>query len=232
MRDVISGLKMSFGYFSILPVWYSQNDRFDNKTQLKWMIWFLPVVGMVIASLAILPYYLIQNNFFAILSALLYLILSGFLHLEAVIDVVDAIYAKQGGKDAYSIIKEPTVGALGVLWGVAFLILEVVGFAFLLVAHRYIDIIIISAVARVGVLSTVYFCEFKSEFLNQLKQSMDKKGVLFWLVLSLPWIYMVAVYLMIAWFVGKVLEFKNGDVLGFSLEATVIIWLIGISASL
>jgi cobalamin synthase len=61
---------------------------------------------------------------------------------------------------------------------------------------------------------------------------MDKRGVLFWLVLSLPWIYMVAVCLMIAWFVGKVLGFKNGDVLGFSLEATVIIWLIGISASL
>ncbi len=32
------------------------------------------------------------------------------------IDVVDAIYAKLGGKDSYKVIKEPTVGAMGVLY--------------------------------------------------------------------------------------------------------------------
>jgi len=106
MYKLISGLKLSFGYFSIIPISLNHDDKMDDIQTLRYMLFFLPLVGVCISLLAISPYYIVQNSFFAILSASLYMWLSGFLHLEAVIDVVDAIYAKMSGKDAYQVIKD------------------------------------------------------------------------------------------------------------------------------
>jgi len=220
MRDFISGLKMSFGYFSALPVKLGEDDRFDKTQKLSWMLGLLPFVGLVIASISVGLYYLISNWYFALLSAILYLMLSGFLHLEAVIDVIDAIYAKLSGKDAYAIIKEPTVGAIGVLWGGSFLILEVGGIVFLLLHQRYSDVLMMSVVSRVGLLYVLYFFEFKSVFVSTLKESLDIRWLIFWGAVVVLKCYMIAISLFVAYVVGRMLGFRNGDVLGFTLEAT------------
>ena len=220
MRDFISGLKMSFGYFSALFVKLGEDDRFDKTQKLSWMLGLLPVVGLVIAFISVGLYYLISNWYFALLSAILYLMLSGFLHLEAVIDVIDAIYAKLSGKDAYAIIKEPTVGAIGVLWGGSFLILEVGGIVFLLLHQRYSDVLMMSVVSRVGLLYVLYFFEFKSTFVSILKESLDIRWLISWGVVVILKCYMIAIALFVAYVVGRMLGFRNGDVLGFTLEAT------------
>jgi len=220
MRDFISGLKMSFGYFSALPVKLGEDDRFDKTQKLSWMLGLLPFVGLVIAFISVGLYYLISNWYFALLSAILYLMLSGFLHLEAVIDVIDAIYANLSGKDAYAIIKEPTVGAIGVLWGGSFLILEVGGIVFLLLHQRYSDVLMMSVVSRVGLLYVLYFFEFKSVFVSTLKESLDIRWLIFWGVVVILKCYMIAISLFVAYVVGRMLGFRNGDVLGFTLEAT------------
>jgi len=182
------------------------------------MLFFLPLVGIVLAGISFIPYYLFQNTLFLVVSAVLFIILTGFLHLEAVIDVADAIYAKMGGKDAYRVIKEPTVGAIGVLWGVAVFILKIVGYSYLLYYERYLDIILIAMFSRAILLFLIYFYHFKSKFLTTLKESLSKFSLLFWGVLGVKFLPLLAVGFLVSWWLGKMLGFKNGDVLGATLE--------------
>ncbi len=65
----------------------------------------------------------------------------GFIHTEAIIDVVDAIYARHSGKDAYDVIKESTVGAMGVLYAVGFMLLKIAGIIYLLIHSMFSEFI-------------------------------------------------------------------------------------------
>ena len=78
--------------------------------------------------------------------------LYGFLHTEAIMDVADAIYAKHSGKDAYEIIKEPTVGAMGVLYGTSLMLLKIVGIAYLLMQGYFMKFITITIISRLSLL--------------------------------------------------------------------------------
>ena len=216
--DVYLGLKFAFSYFSIFPVRFKKSDELGREEVLLWMLFFLPLVGGVIASISFLPYYFFQNILFLLVSAVLFEILTGFIHLEAVVDVVDAVFAKMGGKDAYKVIKEPTVGAIGVLWGVAFFVLKVAGYSYLLYHQRYFEIVMIAVFSRVLLLFLIWFFEFKSSFVTKLKESLSKFALVFWGLLSLKYLPFLAVGFISAWWMGKKLGFKNGDVLGASLE--------------
>jgi len=101
------------------------------------------------------------------------------------------------------------------LWGVGFFLLKVAGMAFLLLNHRYMDIVAMAVVSRVGVLSLLYMYEFKSSFVTLLKSAICKYSLVFWIVICVKYIYMIFISLYIAFVVGKKLGFKNGDVLMF-----------------
>jgi adenosylcobinamide-GDP ribazoletransferase len=230
--DIFLGLKFAFSYFTVLPITFKSSDKLDKKEVLNYMLLFLPLVGVVIGSIGLIPYYLFPNTLFAIVSALLLLFLTGFLHLEAVIDVVDSIYAKLSGKDAYKVIKEHTVGAIGVLWGVSYLILKVAGVSFLLMHGKFIELIMIVTFSRVGLLFLIYFGEFKSSFLEKLKGSLSRYVLLFWGVLFIKYIYLLAIPFLVSFMVEKRLGFKNGDVLGFVLESVEIVLVLGVASGL
>ena len=233
MKDFLLGLRFAFSYFSILPVKIKDGEDLSKKEVLNWTIFSFPLVGLIISLLAVAPaYFFHQKEFFIVLSAFLYLFLSGFIHLEAVIDVVDAIYARHSGKDAYKVIKEPTVGAIGVLWGVSFLILKVVGISFLLYHDRYFEFIMIAVFSRVLVLFLLYFCEFKSSFGSSLKSSLKVWVLVFYGVLFVFYLpFLIVGFIMIKVLKSK-LGFLNGDTLGFVLESMELVMigvLIGIS---
>ena len=59
----------------------------------------------------------------ALLGAATYLITSGGIHLDGWLDTIDAMYAY--GKDRYKVMREPHVGALGVVWLCFYLMLFV-----------------------------------------------------------------------------------------------------------
>ena len=111
MSNIILGLKFVFSYFSILPVKFKKDDDVTKKEVLNYTVFFLPLVGLVLGTLIISLFSLLDSIpiLAAIIASCVYFILYGFLHTEAILDVVDAIYARHSGKDAYKIIKEPTV---------------------------------------------------------------------------------------------------------------------------
>ncbi len=234
MSRLLFDFKYALSFFSVFPIKFKKNNEFENSK----MILFLPLVGLVLGIVSIVPFILVQNPLFAIFSSIFYFFLYGFLHLEAVIDVVDAIYAKMAGKDAYKIIKEPTVGSIGVLWGASYLVLKVAGFSYLLLHQRYFEIIAIVTISRASLVYFIVSESFKSTFINSLKNNISKRETFVMMALvGLIFVKVFYLYLLIFGVsyillkeVEKRLGFKNGDVLGFVLESTEVVGFLSIGA--
>ena len=236
-KNLYLGIKFSFSYFSIIPIKLKSTDEIFNPHILNVMLLFLPFVGYLLGLATVTLFSILSflGWYGAIFSAIFYMILYGFLHTEAIIDVFDAIYASHSNKDAYEIIKEPTVGAVGVLYGISFLLLKISGIVFLLTHALFLEFIAVLVISRLSLLSLLVFHDFKSSFVTQLKESLDYwflalifilititasiflKSFLIWLIIGTILGFSISIF-----FVNR-LKFVNGDVLGATLESVEIL---------
>jgi len=233
LKELFLGWKFTLSYFTIIPVRFKQDTNLDTKEILGYFLFWLPSVGLILGGISVVVFLSLEKLGWlgAVISALSYMMLYGFIHTEAILDVVDALYAKHSNKDAYSIIKEPTVGALGVLWGFAIVLIKVSAFSFLLLQHRYMEIVAIAILSRLVLLMLFYTQKFRSSFIEKLQQSFTKQQLIASYILFIligismvDWLFVLMLFIGVVcgWFIAKTttkhLGFCNGDVLGFTLE--------------
>ncbi len=212
---------------------FKDEDDLSNKKVLAYMLSFLPLVGLVLGVLSISLFTLLENLSYlaAILSACFYMLLYGFIHTEAIIDVVDASYAKHGDKDAYAVIKEPTIGAMGLLYSCVFTICKISTIVYMFINDFILYFLAVLIISRLLLVFLVYFKDFKSSFVNLLKEGLSLKilliSSLFCMVfgsflIGFDFIYLFLSSLVFGFlfinFVKNSLGFINGDVLGCTLE--------------
>ena len=88
---------------------------------------YLPYIGLIKISISIFIGVLIShfyNNYLAaILASIIYVFISGLIHLDAFLDTIDALFYNLSNKEnkfkrekILSVMREPHVGALGVSW--------------------------------------------------------------------------------------------------------------------
>jgi len=233
VKNVYLGLKFAISYFTVIPIRFGSDDDLSSKRVLGWMLWWFPLVGLLLAGLSVSLYHILYPLGWlgALVSALFYMLLYGFLHTEAVLDVADALYASHSTKDAYSIIKDPTVGAMGVLWAMATVLLKVSALTYLLLHGLFWQFILIAMLSRYSLLVHFYTQKFRSSFATALKESLSFKSLISSLAmvssigfLLLGWGYMILLIssLLISYIllskIKNSLRFVNGDVLGATLE--------------
>ncbi len=230
------------GYFTLLPVRFNTSDDLSHPKVMGAMLFWLPLAGLVSAGGSVLVYLLLGKLGWlsAVIAAMVYPMLYGFLHTEAVADVADAFYAAHSGKDAYSIIKDPTVGAMGMLWTVAAVLLKTTLIVYLLMHGAWALFIAAAISSRMGLEMLFFTQTFRSSFIQTLQRGFDGKlfggsmalfllaglavtGARFFLVAALT----MGVSYLVATRIGKKLGFLNGDVLGTTLEATEIVLMLG-----
>ncbi len=240
IKNAYLGLKFSFSYFSILPINFKNSDDLSQKQVLAFMLFFLPLVGFTLGMLSIALYLLLMplSWFGALISAIFYMLLYGFLHTEAIVDVADALFASHSGKDAYKIIKEPTVGAMGVLFSTAFILLKVTGIIFLLLHNLLMEMVAIFMISRLSLLLLFNTHHFQSSFATTLKESLTQPYLwLSFLLFSLLGLWLTTNFmsllfiglilsLIISYAIKAKLTFFNGDGLGATLESVEILLLI------
>ncbi len=228
MRNLYLGLKFSLSYFSNFPISFRKDDDLSNPKVLGAMLFFLPLVGVLLGGFTILIYTILSplGWYGAIISAVIYMMLYGFLHTEAIIDIVDAIYAKHSGKDAYKVIKESSVGAMGVLYAVGIMLIKVSGIIYIFLHGLLSEFVAIVLLSRLSLVILIDTLDFKSSFVTKLKESLTggyliASFILFTIIGSIltPFfiIFMVfgfAISIVIAILIGRELGFINGDVLG------------------
>jgi len=201
------------------------------------MLFSFPLVGLVLGAITITIFLLLSSLgwYGAVISAVIYMILYGFIHTEAIIDVVDAIYASHSNKDAYKVIKEPTVGAMGVLYAIGLMILKISGITYLLMHHLFFEFLIALIISRLSLLMLFKIHNFKSTFATQLKASLSLNiligaFLLFFVIgsiLTLEFVFLLIEGLLLAFIISygikRKIGFVNGDVLGATLEGVEIV---------
>jgi adenosylcobinamide-GDP ribazoletransferase len=240
MKQILNAFYFALSYFSIIPV-FVKNMEINNDTY-KYTLALFPLVGAILASMVIgLNLFLIEffNPIYAsFVCAVVYLALYGFIHTEAIIDVVDGWFAAYSGKDAYKIMKESTIGAIGALYGFSFVLLKVGIITYVLYEKQYALFLIVCVFSRLNLIYLLEYFKFSKD--SFLSLAFANGGVFSLKILSL-------VYLIFAFFIGfnvlilfilsllsfyfilKVLDkkfgFVNGDCLGFTLEHTELVLL-------
>ena len=238
IRSIIDGMLFAFSYFTVIPTF--KHELKIDKTTYSSMLFFTPFCGAIIAMIAV--YVAISlNHFYAplysiLLGSILYLCLYGFLHLEAIADVVDAWMAKYSKKDIYEIMKEPQIGAIGAIGTFCFILLKLAAIVYLLLDEKFFMFIVIVILSRFSILYNLRIFTFhaNSIFATSLKQSST------WLVLILATLFYalivlylidvksVIILLVVSVFSSIVIlnilkrrfGFLNGDCIGFSIEFT------------
>jgi len=243
LKNIYLGFKFSFSYFSLLPVPFRESDDLSNRETLGAMLLFFPFVGIVLGIGTVVLFSFLDHLgwYGALFSAVVYMMMYGFLHTEAIIDVADALYASHSQKDAYEIIKEPTVGAMGVLYVVTLVILKLAGIVYLFEHDLFVEFIAVLVVSRLSLLMLFKVHTFRSSFATQLKNALTAPylitAFLFFSVLGTlfltPFILLLIMGLLLALLISftlkKKLSFVNGDVLGATLEGVEILLLLGVA---
>lgn len=236
-------MKFALSYFTVLPIRFSNSDDLSHPKVLSLMLYALPLIGLFLSGLSVGLFTLFEPLQWlgAIIAAVAYMVMYGFIHTEAIIDVADALYAAHSGKDPYEIIKEPGVGAMGVLYGVSFLLLKIAALSTLLMHHLFLPFIAIAAISRVALLVLIKHHEFRSSFVSKLHDSLFWRPLLFviafyctagFYLLSWPFFSLLFIGILCAFILSsltkKSLGFINGDVLGMSLEGVELILILAV----
>ncbi|WP_024955209.1 adenosylcobinamide-GDP ribazoletransferase [Sulfurospirillum arcachonense] len=244
MNDIYLGLKFAFSYYSIVPIRFNEKDDLSKKEVLGYMQGFFPLVGLVISSMSVGLYFLLEQLswFGGVISAVSYIALYGFLHFDAVMDVTDGIYAKHSGKDAYAIIKDPTVGALGVLWTISFLLIKISGLVYLFSKGLFLEVIAVCIVSRFILLLFIKKEKFKSSFVDILQKSLSDKILIYtFFAVFVIGLLLVQTHFIVIFILGIIFSFSllkiivhklgflNGDGLGSVLEGTEILLFISVA---
>ena len=240
MKRILDAFYFALSYFSIIPV-FVKDMKIDNDTY-KYTLAFLPLVGAILASIVI-GLNLLLSEFFnplyaAFVASVLYLSLYGFLHLEAICDVIDAWFASYSGKDPYSIMKDPTIGAIGALYAFCFVLLKVGISTYVLYEEQYALFFLVLIFSRLNLIYLLQFFKFnKDSFLSLAFQSAGvgkvKIYALIYLILAISlasnaiilFILSLLVFYIVLKILNKKFSFVNGDCLGFTIEHTELILL-------
>jgi adenosylcobinamide-GDP ribazoletransferase len=240
MKQILNAFYFALSYFSIIPV-FVKEMKIDNDTY-KYTLALLPLVGAILASLVIGLNILLAEFFnplyAAFVASVVYLALYGFLHLEAICDVVDAWFASYSGKDPYEIMKEPTIGAIGGLYAFSFVLLKVGISTYVLYEEQYALFFVVLVFSRLNFMYLLQFFKFnKDSFLSLAFQGSGVGRlkiytlvyVLFAMFIAPNAVVLFIISLLSFYFVLKTLDkkfsFVNGDCLGFTLEHTELILL-------
>ena len=240
MKQILNAFYFALSYFSIIPV-FVKNMEIKEETY-KYTLFFLPLVGAIL-GLIVIALNLFLNEFFnplysSFVVAVIYLFLYGFLHTEAICDVVDAWFASYSGKDAYKIMKESTIGAIGALYAFCFVLLKVGIITYVLYEKQYMLFLIVCIFSRLNLIYLLEYYKFSKD--SFLSLAFANGSVFTLKILSL--IYLIFAFiigsnvlllfilsLLSFYFILKVLDkkfgFVNGDCLGFTLEHTELVLL-------
>ena len=114
-------------FLTRLPVTFGGKDNYQAEDFQK-SIYFFPLIGLIIGLILWGSYYLLDLVFPKMISAalllLIYVLLTGGLHLDGLIDTVDGVYGGMTKERRLEIMKDTNPGAFGVLGAVLVLVIK------------------------------------------------------------------------------------------------------------
>ncbi len=239
MKNFFEGFILSLSFFTQINIPYYVKNITDNT--YKYLALTIALNGLVLGVITIslfITLSLYSNTIYAsIVASVLYLFLYGFLHIEAVSDIIDAYYASHGGKDSYEILKDSHVGAIGAIGAFSIVILKVSAISYILLEGDFLGFLTALYLSRLMIIYTIYQEKFhsQSKFIYSMKKKLDQNSIIVLTLISLILLFilnnilLIPISIIIAiilknWLIKKI-GFLNGDGLGFMIEINEIILL-------
>lgn len=228
---LLQPLLIALQFLTILPVKVA--EPLDNK-QLGQSLLFYPLVGLIIASILIVVATLL-NGHSSLVSAVLLLViwiaLTGGLHLDGLADSADAWLGGLGDKEkTLSIMKDPTSGPIAVSLLILVLLTKLIMLSELIAQQNWLGVILAITLARTALpllfLTTPYVRQngIAALLIEHQPQLATKYLVLAVAVLSVLlgglWLILLAfaVFLLLRYAMQQRLDGTTGDTAGAMVE--------------
>ena len=229
---MVKGLILSLSIFTRLKV--SSIDYDDSGS--RWILFFLPIAGLILGCLWFLVAYLFKNNNSLLIASLLTAFpygICGFIHLDGFMDCCDALLSSANFERRIEILKDSQVGAFSVI---ALVLLILINFSSIHTLSNTMALIFIPIIARVFSVemqfhSPVLSCSSMSKyFMSHVSTSMKNYFHLYLLGLMVLGYYLLglSVFILMGYSILHFLfmrsklmkQFKgiNGDMCGFMIE--------------
>lgn len=205
---------------------------------------FYPLVGLLIGSLLCLPIALLPHTPTVLLAAILtvlWAIITGGLHLDGLADSADAWLGGLGDMEkTHRILKDPLVGAAGVIALISILLLKFVSLLILLENGAWLAILLAPAVGRALILllflTTPYVRAggLASAVTEHLPRT-STRWVTTTVLLAAAWYSLSGTVLVLLGFWGlrrlmmQRIQGCTGDTAGATLEIGETLWLLGVA---
>lgn len=238
MNQLYQSFKIAFSMYSKIPMpksdWIPENKRYVTC--------FFPVIGLVIGALYSGWFYLykmfpgIHEVFYAVVAAVLPIIVTGGIHMDGFLDTVDAMASWQPRERRLEILKDSNAGAFAVIGGVCYLILSVG--AAVMISEKSILVIscgFIISRSFSGLSILTFRPAKKNGSLTEMANAADKKAglviLLFWLcaasagmLLAGGWVGFIGVlagggvFIYYRYMADKYFGGTTGDLAGYFLQ--------------
>ena len=235
MKKIFHAFFMSLSTFTIIPPLYKGWDE-DAK---KYMIIMIPFIGAIIGGLYYLLHFLLTLiNLPIYVNALLYvifpLLITGCIHFDGYLDVIDAKKSFRGIEEKIKILKDPHVGSFAVIFGIIIILSAYAIFLSLKEDTNYLFLIFIPIISRSmsGLMLTIIKPLSVSQYNNPDAKGFKIFKIIYFIIIILAMLTLMYVFMGIYALIGAGLvlihfiacmlayaSFKgiNGDVSGYAI---------------
>lgn len=118
LPNLLNGFLLALQFFTIIPI---RKEIEMNERTVPWMVGSMPLIGFIIGVVTIVfveitdKVFTISPLITAFLLLISFIMWTGGLHLDGWTDVSDAFFSYQDFDNRHRILKDPRVGAFGVL---------------------------------------------------------------------------------------------------------------------
>lgn len=215
LRDCFSGLLVAFGMYSALPL--PQVEW--KKHTMRYALGFLPLIGVLVGAceygwLLLAQHWELHTMLYAAGAVLIPVAITGGIHVDGFVDSCDALCSYGETEKKLEILKDPHVGAFGILWMVVLLLAQFGLFAQLYDTPQFAGFLFAGyALARAfgGDLIVTQKCAKDSGLARMFADNTDKKQVSYvmagWIAASVCWLLLMGKGFGLAVFVLLLLYF-------------------------
>jgi len=233
MRDIFKGFALAVSMLTILP-FFRVHEFFKGIN--GYAVMFYPLVGFFLGTILwgvytlLTPY--IASSHLGIIIFVLWVLLTGALHLDGLSDTIDGLYVSK--EKALKVMKDSNVGGMGMIMSATFLIAKASSLAYF---EAFYLLPIILLLSRLNIVLAIYFYPYVSPngMSTLAKDELSKSGMLIALFYSLILVALFNAWtalfftLLVLFFIKRFFVKRyggfTGDIYGFSIEVTELILL-------
>jgi len=214
--QVVNNFLFTLSTFTKIP---TPNIEYNEKNT-KYVFFYLPLVGLVLGVINLIAFNILnsllsETIIIAIIMIFINLNITGGIHMDGYIDSMDAFKSYRSYGEKKRIIKDPTVGAFGLIHFVAILLLYFIVYFYLIKYDYGIIFLLMPIVSRLIILSLV--C-------NNKRESNDMLDDLISSTIENKYLIVVVIYTIIIFILSYIFSWENSAVIVISLFAGAILY--------